>query len=83
VTSKDDSRQAAKGLYDLEMGLWEMGWSTLSYDEENDCFRFAGRRFAFSKSLFGKVHTCLASRFSIRRIMATLMNVSLLCTIRS
>ncbi len=35
------------------------------------------------KSLFGKVHTPLASRFSIRRIMATSMNVSLVCTFRS
>jgi hypothetical protein len=30
-----------------------------------------------------KVHTFLASRFSIRRIIATSMNVSLLCTFRS
>src|SRR5215212_7704497 len=35
------------------------------------------------KSLFGKVHSPLASRLSIRRIIATLMNVSLLCTFRS
>src|SRR5215213_6349130 len=36
-----------------------------------------------SKSLFGKVHTSLASRLSIRRIIATSMNVSLVCTFRS
>ena len=36
-----------------------------------------------SKSLFGKVHTSLASRLTIKRIIATLMNVSLLCTFRS
>jgi hypothetical protein len=35
------------------------------------------------KSLFGKVHTSLASRLSIRRIIATSMNVSLVCTFRS
>src|SRR5215218_3202255 len=34
------------------------------------------------KSLFGKVHTSLASRLSIRRIIATSMNVSLVCTFR-
>jgi hypothetical protein len=36
-----------------------------------------------AKSLFGKVHTPLASRFSIRRIMATSMKLSLLCPFRS
>jgi hypothetical protein len=41
------------------------------------------RALGLSKSLFGKVHTPLASRFSIRRIMATSMKLSLLCTIRS
>jgi hypothetical protein len=35
------------------------------------------------KSLFGKVHTPLASRVNMRRIMATSMKVSLLCTFRS
>ena len=34
-------------------------------------------------SRVGKVHPPLASRLTMRRIMATLMNVSLLCTIRS
>jgi hypothetical protein len=34
-------------------------------------------------SLFGKVHAPFASCFSIRRIMATSMNVSLVCTFRS
>ena len=36
-----------------------------------------------SKSLFGKVHAFLASRLSIRRIVAILMRVSFVCTIRS
>lgn len=31
-----------------------------------------------AKSLFGKAHAALANRLSIKRIMATLMNVSLL-----
>jgi hypothetical protein len=35
------------------------------------------------KSLFGKVHTPPTSRLSIRRIVATSMRVSLVCTIRS
>ena len=35
------------------------------------------------KSLFGKVHTPLASRFSIRRTIATSMKVSLAWTFRS
>jgi hypothetical protein len=50
MTSKDANRQAAKVLYDLEMGLWEANMSKLSYDEEQDCFRFRDGRFAFSKS---------------------------------
>ena len=41
------------------------------------------RRRVCSESLFGKVHTPLASRLSIMRIMATSMNVSLVCTFRS
>ena len=32
------------------MGLWEVGWSKLSYDKEQDCFRFEDGRFAFSKT---------------------------------
>jgi hypothetical protein len=50
MTSKDANHQAAKVLYDLEMGLWEMDMSKLSYDEEQDCFRFRDGRFAFSKT---------------------------------
>jgi hypothetical protein len=50
MTSKDANRQAVKVLYDLEMGLWEMDMSNLSYDEEQDCFRFSDGRFAFSKT---------------------------------
>jgi hypothetical protein len=36
---------------------------------------------ALPKSLFGKIHPPVASRLAMRRIMATLMNVSLLCTL--
>ena len=50
MTSKDANRQAVKVLYDLEMGLWEMDMSNLSYDEDQDCFRFGDGRFAFSKT---------------------------------
>ena len=50
MSSKDANRQAAKVLYDLEMGLWEANMSKLRYDEEQDCFRFRDGRFAFSKS---------------------------------
>jgi hypothetical protein len=50
MTSKDANRQAVKVLYDLEMGLWEMDMSNLSYDEDQDCFRFRDGGFAFSKT---------------------------------
>jgi hypothetical protein len=50
MTSKDANRRAAKVLYDLEMRLWEMDMSNLSYYEEQDCFRFRDGRFAFSKT---------------------------------
>ena len=46
----DSHQEALKVLYDLQMGLWEAGWSELSYDEERDCFRFRDGRFAFSKT---------------------------------
>ncbi len=36
-----------------------------------------------SKSLFGKVHPSFASRLSIKRIIATSMKLSLVCTSRS
>jgi hypothetical protein len=50
MTSDDANHRAAKVLYDLEMGLWDMNLSKLSYDEEQDCFRFRDGRFAFSKT---------------------------------
>ena len=50
MTSDDANHRAAKVLYDLEMGLWEMNLSKLSYDEEQDCYRFRDGRFAFSKT---------------------------------
>ena len=50
MTSKDANPQAAKVLYDLEKGLWEMDMSELCCDEDQDCFRFEDGRFAFSKT---------------------------------
>ena len=50
MTSKDANSQPTEVLYDIEMGLWEAGMSTLTYDEEHDCFRFKDGRFAFSKT---------------------------------
>jgi hypothetical protein len=52
MTSKEDAdlRQAAKVLYDLEMGLQEANMSELSYDKEQDCVRFRDARFAISKT---------------------------------
>jgi hypothetical protein len=52
MTSKEDAdlRQAAKVLYDLEMGLQEANMSELSYDKEQDCVRFRDGRFAISKT---------------------------------
>jgi hypothetical protein len=48
MTSKEDAdrRQAAKVLYDLQMGLlWEANMSELNnYDEEQDCFRIRDGR---------------------------------------
>jgi hypothetical protein len=47
----DDRHQAARVLYDLQMGLWEANMSEeLTYDEERECFRFRDGRFAFSKT---------------------------------
>ena len=39
--------------------------------------------FGHSKSLFCKVHAVLANRLNMSRIVATSMNVSLVCTFRS
>ena len=52
MTNKEDAdrRQAAKVLYDLQMGLREANMSELNYDEEQDCFRFRDGRFAFSEA---------------------------------
>ena len=50
MNSEDADQQAAKVLYDLQMGLREANMSELSYDEEQDCFRFRDGRFAFSKT---------------------------------
>jgi hypothetical protein len=52
MISKEDAdrRQAAKVLYDLQMGLREANMSELNYDEEQDCFRFRDGRFAFSEA---------------------------------
>ena len=40
----------AKVLYDLERGLWEANMSKLSYDEDQEWFRFRDGRFVFSKT---------------------------------
>jgi hypothetical protein len=52
MTSGEDAdlRQAAKVLYDLQMGLREANMSELNYDEKQDCFRFRDGRFAFSET---------------------------------
>ena len=39
--------------------------------------------YVLPKSVFGKVHAALPSRLSSRRIIATSMRVSLVCTRRS
>lgn len=44
-----EEHEGARVLYELEMGLWEMGLSELRYDEEHDCFLFPDGRFAFSR----------------------------------
>jgi hypothetical protein len=52
MTSKDadDRHQAARVLYDLQMGLWAATMSELTYDEKQECFRFRDGQFAFSKT---------------------------------
>ena len=44
-----EEHEGARVLYELEMGLWEMGLSELRYDEEHDRFLFEDGRFAFSR----------------------------------
>lgn len=45
----EEKHEGARVLYELEMGLWEVGLSKLDYDEERDCFLFSDGRFAFSR----------------------------------
>jgi hypothetical protein len=45
----EEKHEGARVLYELEMGLWEVGFSRLRYDEEHDCFFFPDGRFAFSR----------------------------------
>ncbi len=45
----EERREGAMVLYELEMGLWEVGLSKLRYDEECDRFLFSDGRFAFSR----------------------------------
>ncbi|HSK99490.1 MAG TPA: hypothetical protein VK869_04060 [Rubrobacteraceae bacterium] len=45
----EEKHEGARVLYELEMGLWEVGLSELRYDEENDRFLFPDDKFAFSR----------------------------------
>jgi hypothetical protein len=45
----EERHEGARVLYELEMGLWEVGLSELRYDEEQDCFFFPDGRFTFSR----------------------------------
>lgn len=47
----EEKHEAARVLYELEMGLWEVGLSKLRFDEEHDCFLFPDGRFAFSREM--------------------------------
>ena len=58
-------------------------WSVDSEPREGKRIVMGEKRDRDVDSLFCQVHTPLASRFSIKRIMVTSMKVWLLCTIRS
>ncbi len=45
----EEKHEGARVLYELEMGLWEVGLSKLQYDSEHDHFLFLDGRFAFSR----------------------------------
>lgn len=47
--SESQKHEEARVLYELEMGLWEVGLSKLRYDEERGYFLFPDGRFAFSR----------------------------------
>jgi hypothetical protein len=47
----EEKHEAARVLYELEMGLWEVGLSKLRFDEEHDRFLFPDGRFAFSREM--------------------------------
>jgi serine/threonine protein kinase HipA of HipAB toxin-antitoxin module len=47
----EEKHEAARVLYELEMGLWEVGLSKLRFDEEHDRFVFPDGRFAFSREM--------------------------------
>ena len=42
----EEKHEGARVLYELEMGLWEVGLSKLHYDEEHDRFLFPDGKFA-------------------------------------
>jgi hypothetical protein len=47
----EEKHEGARMLYELEMGLWEVGLSKLRFDEEHERFLFANGRFAFSREM--------------------------------
>jgi hypothetical protein len=47
----EEKHEGARMLYELEMGLWEVGLSKLRFDEEHERFLFADGRFAFSREM--------------------------------
>jgi hypothetical protein len=51
IPESEKRRRRAEVLYELEMGIWEAGFSSeFVYDEDHDLFRFADDgEFAFSK----------------------------------
>lgn len=44
-----DDTHDARVLYEVEIELFELGWSSLVYDEGEDAFRFPDGTFAFSR----------------------------------
>jgi hypothetical protein len=48
-SDRERRRRRANALYEFEMVLREEGISDFVYDDEQDLFRFADGRFAFSR----------------------------------
>ena len=73
-------RSKSEAVDFFNVSCWrELGERVANYKKKGDPIVVEGHL----QSLFGKVHTSLASRLSIRRIIATSMKVSLVCTFRS